>query len=243
MACGRLLGGVEGAVDQLDDGGAVHAGWPASMRRWKSCWTCSPISSGVPVSRAALMARPMSLLASSVVKVGAKSLLEAAVGTTPATGIPRAQCPAVAGGDGGDVPEDLLVQAQPVRQHGTLGGGGKVNEEHQVVADLGGLAGGGTAGGDDVGGHRADVLGGVSDGAGFAAHHEGEGCRLGPAHAAGDGASTKRKPAAAAASCSSWAEAMSIVEESTSSVRRRRGQDAVRRRGRRPGRARPWAAS
>ena len=33
------------------------------------------------------------------------------------------------------------------------------------------------------------------------------------------GASTKRKPAAAAASCRAWAEAMSIVEESTSSVR------------------------
>src|SRR5919107_581943 len=59
---------------------------PASMSRWYSCCTCLPISRGVPVSSAALMASPMSLFASSVVKVGAKSLFEAAVETTPGTG-------------------------------------------------------------------------------------------------------------------------------------------------------------
>src|SRR5688500_16584674 len=66
---------------------------PASMSRWYSCCTCLPISRGVPVSSAALMASPMSLFASSVVKVGAKSLFEAAVGTTPGTGyqVRRAQ--------------------------------------------------------------------------------------------------------------------------------------------------------
>src|SRR5665811_359105 len=66
---------------------------PASISRWKSCCTCWPISNGVLVLLAAEMARLMSLFASSAVNVGAKLLLAAAVGTTPATGyqVRRAQ--------------------------------------------------------------------------------------------------------------------------------------------------------
>ena len=177
-----------GAVDELTIAEQSVPDWPASIRRWKSVWTCSPISSERRPGVARCADREADVL---VGQLGSERRGEVVVGGRGRhnTGhrVPGAQRPAVAGGDGGDVPEDLLVQAEPVGQHGTLGRRSQVDEEHEVVADLRGLAGGGAAGRDDVRGHRFDVFGRLGHGAGLAADHERQGCSLGAAHAAGDG--------------------------------------------------------
>ena len=192
---------------------------PESMRRWNSCWTCSPISSGVPVSAAALMARPMSLLASSVVKVGAKSLLEAAVGTTPATGyqVRRAQLSP----EETDAMSQKTCLSRPSRSARTAPSAVEARLMKsmrllQILAAWPVVA-------PPVGMMLA-AIGRMYSVASATAPASPPIMKVSVAAFAPlmppeTGASTKRKPAAAAASCRAWAEAMSIVEESTSSVR------------------------
>ena len=86
--------------------------------------------------------------------------------------IPRAQGPAIAGRNRRYVPEHLFVEAEPIGQNCPFRGAREIDEQHEIVADLCGLAGGRTSGRNNVGRHRFNERAGISDGAGFTADHE-----------------------------------------------------------------------
>ena len=102
-------------------------------------------------------------------------------------GVPRAKGPAVAGRNRRDVPEHLLVEAEAISQHCTFSGSGEIDEQHEVVADLCGLAGGSATRGNNIRRHRFDERAGISDGAGFPADHERQRSGLCTADSAGNG--------------------------------------------------------
>ncbi len=97
------------------------------------------------------------------------------------------QRPGLAGGGGGDVEQLLAVEAELVGQDEGFGDAEHGDGQHHVVADLGGLAGAGGTGVDDVAAHALqDGLRGLEGGFGAAAH-EGQRAGDGTAGAAGDG--------------------------------------------------------
>src|SRR5699024_394621 len=100
--------------------------------------------------------------------------------------VPGAQRPRITRGHLRDVVEDLLIEAEPVSQHGPFDDALEADREHHGVDDLRGLTRGLTTGVEDIAGHRLVEGAGLGDVPVGSAEHEGQGARLGAADAPGD---------------------------------------------------------